>query len=64
MAKEELVQLRLVRSLIGVPSKQRRIVHALGLRKLNSTVVHKNNSQIQGMFFKVSHLVTLERVKK
>jgi len=64
MAKEELVKLRLVKSLIGVPDKQKRIVRALGLGKLNSSVVKKNSPQIRGMLEKVSHLVRAERVEK
>jgi large subunit ribosomal protein L30 len=64
MAKEELVKLSLIKSLIGVPEKQKRVIRALGLRKLNSSVVKKNSPQIQGMLFKVSHLVRAERVEK
>jgi large subunit ribosomal protein L30 len=53
-----------VKSTIGVPEKLRRVVRALGLRKTNSTVVKEINPAIQGMIFKVSHLVKVERVEK
>ncbi len=64
MAKQELVKIRLVKSTIGVPEKQRKIVRALGLRKLNSSVVQKNTPQIQGMISKVQHLIKAERVEQ
>jgi large subunit ribosomal protein L30 len=64
MAKKELIKIRLVKSTIGVPEKQRKTVRALGLGKLNSSVVQQNNPQIQGMIAKVQHLVHAERVKK
>jgi large subunit ribosomal protein L30 len=64
MAKQELVKIRLVKSTIGVPETQRKTVRALGLRKLNSSVVQKNSPQIQGMISKVRHLIQTERVEK
>ena len=60
----ELVRVQLVKSLIGVPEKIKRVAKALGLRKTNSVVVKENNAAIQGMIFKVSHLVKVERVSK
>jgi large subunit ribosomal protein L30 len=59
-----LVRVQLVHSLIGVPEKIRRVATALGLRKMNSIVVKENNPAIQGMIFKVKHLVKVERVAK
>ncbi len=64
MAEEKLVKIRLIKSLISIPEKHRRIVRSLGLRKINSTVIQKHNPQIQGMIYKVRHLVRAERVKK
>ena len=52
-----------VRSLIGRPQKQRRIIEALGLRKNQSAVVHNDTPAIRGMVFKVRHLVNVEEVK-
>ena len=49
-----------VRSIIGRPEKHRRIVQALGLRRLNQTVEHQDNPAIRGMVRKVSHLVRME----
>ncbi|MBU8871241.1 MAG: 50S ribosomal protein L30 [Gemmatimonadales bacterium] len=52
-----------VRSLIGRPQKQRRIIEALGLRKNQTAVFHNDTPAIRGMVFKVRHLVNVEEVK-
>ena len=64
MAKKQKVRIKLVRSLIGVPEKQRRVVRALGLKRRGSMVVQELNPAIDGMIFKVNHLVETERVEK
>ncbi len=48
------------RSIIGRPEKHKRIIQALGLRKLNQTVIHQDNSAVRGMVRKVGHLVRME----
>ena len=50
------------RSLVGRPEKHRKIVRALGLKRMHMTVEHKNNPAIIGMVKKVPHLVTVEEV--
>ncbi len=57
------IKIQLIKSLIGVPEKQKRIVKSLGLGKCNSTVIQVDNPGIQGSVFKISHLVKVERVK-
>ncbi|MBF0713140.1 MULTISPECIES: 50S ribosomal protein L30 [unclassified Gemella] len=54
------LKVTLTRSTIGRPEKQRKVVQALGLRKMHQTVEHKDNAAIRGMINKVSHLVTVE----
>lgn len=54
------LKITLTSSVIGRPEKQRKVVQALGLKKLNQTVEQKDNSAIRGMINKVSHLVTVE----
>ncbi|WP_339064250.1 50S ribosomal protein L30 [Tepidibacillus marianensis] len=56
------LQITLKRSLIGRPEAQRKVVEALGLRKLNHTVVKEDNSAIRGMVNKVNHLVEVVEV--
>lgn len=54
------VKITLKRSLIGRPQNQRDTVKALGLTKINSSVVKTSNPAIQGMIKTVSHLVDVE----
>lgn len=58
MAKELHITLR--RSVIGRNESQRATIQALGLRKINQTVVKTDNVQTRGMINKVSHLLTVE----
>lgn len=50
------------RSAIGLPRSQRRVVQALGLRKLHQTVERADTPSIRGMVHKVRHLVAVEEV--
>jgi large subunit ribosomal protein L30 len=56
------LKITLTRSPIGRKPNQRLTVKALGLGKMNSSVVQKDNPAIRGMIRKVSHLVTVEEV--
>ena len=57
MAKNKLVKIKLVKSLIGCSEAQRRVAQSLGLKKLNQVVEHYNSDTIMGMAKKISHLV-------
>lgn len=52
-----------VKSAIGYNKRQKSTIRALGLRKLNQSVEHKDTPVIRGMINRVSHLVTVEEVK-
>lgn len=54
------LKVTLTRSIIGRPKNQKKVVEALGLKKMHRTVEHKDNAAIRGMINKVSHLVTVE----
>jgi large subunit ribosomal protein L30 len=58
MAKE--IKITQVRSTIGRLPKHRRTVRALGLTKMNQTVVHEDSPSLRGMINQVSHLVRVE----
>lgn len=60
MAKLEITQ---VRSTIDRKEPQKRTIVALGLGKINRTVVHNDTPQIRGMINAVSHLVEVREVK-
>ncbi len=59
MAKIRITQ---VKSKIGKPERQKKTLEALGIRKLNHSVVHEATPQILGMVNKVKHLVTVENI--
>jgi large subunit ribosomal protein L30 len=59
MAKKEL-KVTLVKSPIGYSKQQKGTIRALGLHRMNQTVVHQDTPVIRGMINKVSHLVKVE----
>lgn len=58
--KAKTLKITLVRSTIGRLQVQKDTVRALGLRKMQQTVEHKETPAIQGMINRVSHLVKVE----
>ena len=60
MAKKKEIKITLVKSPIGYSERQKGTVRALGLRKMDQTVVHEDTQVIRGMIAKVSHLVKVE----
>ena len=54
------LKVTLVRSKIGRPEKQRRILQSLGLHKLHKTKIVTATPQIRGMIVKVNHLLKVE----
>ena len=54
------VKVTLVKSTIGAVPKHRKTVEALGLNKLNKTVVLPDNAATRGMVQQVRHLVKVE----
>lgn len=54
MAKVKVTQKK---SAIDRSKRQKATLHALGLRKINQTVIHELTPQIEGMIKKVAHLV-------
>lgn len=60
MAKLKITQ---VKSGIGSTKRQKATLEALGLKKLNQTVVHEATPQVVGMVNKMRHLISVEEVK-
>lgn len=50
----------LVKSPIGYTKDQKQTVLALGLRRMNQTIEHKDTPALRGMIRKVVHLVQVE----
>ncbi|RME65761.1 MAG: 50S ribosomal protein L30 [Caldilineae bacterium] len=58
MAKK--IQVTLVKSPIGYEKSQKATVRALGLTKMNQTVVKDDTPAVRGMIAKVAHLVAVQ----
>ncbi len=54
------LRVTLVKSPIGFTKDQKKTVLALGLRRMNQTVEHKDTPALRGMLFKVTHLLRVE----
>jgi len=54
----------MVKSEIGRPEKQRKVLRGLGLKKMNSCVTLVDTPQTRGMIYKVIHLVSVEESKE
>lgn len=60
MAKSSnTIKIRLIRSAIGRPPKQRKVLKGLNLTRVNRTVTLGDTREIRGMIEKVSHLVEI-----
>ena len=56
-----MLKITLVRSPIGSKPKHRATIAALGLRKLHTSVMQKDNDAIRGMIHHVKHLIKVEQ---
>lgn len=56
------IKITLVKSTIGAIPKHKRTVQALGLGKVNSSVIQQDNIAIRGMAKQISHLVKVEEI--
>ena len=56
------IKITLVKSTIGASPKHKKTVQALGLRKVNSSVIQQDNAATRGMVKQVSHLVKVEEI--
>jgi len=60
--KADQIKVTQIKGLIGQKEKLKRTVEALGLKRINHSVIHEDNDVIRGMVFKVKHLVSVEKV--
>jgi len=51
------------KSVIGRRQDHRRTIRALGLRRINHSVLHDDTPQIRGMIHQVQYMVEVEEVK-
>ena len=62
MAEQKKLKITLVKSPIGAFPKHRATVEAMGLRKLNKTIVLPDNAATRGQIQQIRHLVKVEEV--
>ena len=63
MSKSKALKITLVKSATGYSQRQKGTVAALGLHKLNQSVIQPDTPPIRGMINKISHLVRVEEVE-
>ena len=56
------IKVTLVKSTIAILPQHKKVVAALGLKKVNSFRIHEENPCILGMINKVSYLVKVEKI--
>jgi len=60
---EKKLKITLVNSGIGRNERQKRTLRALGLKKLNQTVIKDDTPEIRGMVNKLKHLLDVEELE-
>ena len=58
--KTKMLKITLVKSTIGAVPKNKATAEAMGLRKLNKTVVMPDNEATRGQIRQIQHLVKVE----
>ena len=57
-----ILKITWTKSAIGYNSNQRKVIKALGLRRLSHTVTHHDTPTIRGMINAVSHMLSVVHV--
>ncbi|GFI70164.1 50S ribosomal protein L30 [Lachnospiraceae bacterium] len=60
MAEQKMLKITLVKSPIGAVPKHRATVTAMGLRKLNKSIILPDNAATRGQIQQISHLIKVE----
>jgi large subunit ribosomal protein L30 len=56
------LKVTLVKSMIGRPETHRKVLHGMGLNRLNKSVELQDTPAVRGMIQKVCHLVKAEEI--
>lgn len=56
---DSTIRIKLIRSPICTPEKHKRIVRALGLKKINRVVERPDSAGFRGMVAKIPHLLEI-----
>ena len=60
--KKNKIEIKLIKSAIGYNVKTKKTLIALGIKKMNQTIVKNNTDAIRGMIDKVHHLVESKEI--
>ena len=60
MAKNKTIKITQIKSSIGYKDKAKKTLAALGLKKVNHTIVKNDTIQIRGMINKIYYLLKVE----
>ncbi|HPP31485.1 MAG TPA: 50S ribosomal protein L30 [Soehngenia sp.] len=53
------IKIKLIKSPVGKPESQRKVVEALGFRKVNQVIEKNDTPQIRGMIDKINYMVEI-----
>jgi large subunit ribosomal protein L30 len=53
------IKIKLIKSPVGKPESQRKVVEALGFRKVNQVIEKNDTPQIRGMINKINFMVEI-----
>ena len=59
---DKKIKITQIKSAIGYRKRAKNTLKALGIRKMNYSVVKKNTLAIQGMISAINHLIKVEEV--
>lgn len=59
----KMLKITQVRSYVGRPENQRKVLRGLGLGKMHRSVVLEDRAEVRGMINKISHLVKFEEIE-
>ncbi len=59
----KMLKITQVKSYIGRPEKQRRVLRGLGLGRMYQSVVLEDRAEVRGMINKISHLLKYEEIE-
>ena len=62
MTKNKKIKITLIKSPIGYKEKAKKTLEALGLKKINQSVIHNQNDSIVGMLNSVNYLIKIEKI--
>ncbi len=63
MSKNKTLKIKLIKSSIGYKQKAKLTLKALGLKKINQIVEHRDTPELRGMINVVNYLVNIEESK-